>query len=368
MTETSDLLVFWGVVAARFFVPFTIPRYPLPGVLVSLVIDGIDQTIFQVYTELPLDRYQGYDKALDIYYLTITYVSTFRIWTNLFAFQMDRFFFFYRLGGVMLFELIAYRPLLMIFPNTFEYFFIFYEIVRVKWNPARLGRMHLLIAAALIWIVIKLPQEYIIHIAQVDTTEWFADHVSAPWNIVAPVAVLGLMVFGVVWFVRRLPATDWGFTFSADATLRMAGEVLEEDETVRRRPFFGLALLERAGLVVMVGIIFAQVLPDIKATGLEVAVGASFLVLISTILSQWLGQIGRGWEGTVREFLVMIAVNLGLVLVIVILLPSYEGQINLVNVIFFTLLFTIVVTLWDRYRVVHRMRFPKGSWRGLRAG
>jgi hypothetical protein len=215
--------------------------------------------------------------------------------------------------------------------------------------------------------VIKLPQEYIIHIAQVDTTEWFAEHVSSPWNIVAPVAVLGIMIFGVVWFVRRLPATDWGLTFSADATLRMTQEVLTEDPAVRRRPFFGLALIERTGLVVMVGIIFAQVLPDIKATGLEIAVGSAILILISTILSQWLGQIGHGWEATVREFLVMITVNLGLLLVIVVLLPSYEGQINLTNVIFFTLLFTIVVTLWDRYRVVHRRRFPKGSWRGLRS-
>jgi hypothetical protein len=357
MTETTDLLVFWGVVAARFFVPFTIPRYPLPGVLVSLIIDGIDQTIFQVYTELPLDRYQGYDKALDIYYLTITYISTFRIWTNMFAFQMDRFFFFYRLGGVMLFELIHFRPLLMIFPNTFEYFFIFYEIVRLKWNPARLGPRHLLIAGALIWVVIKLPQEFIIHIAQVDTTEWFVDHVSAPWNVVAPVAVLAILIFAVVWFVRRLPATDWGLTFSADATLRMAEEEPVEDTAIRKRRFLGLALLERTGLVVMVGIIFAQVLPDMRATGVEIAVGASILILISTVLSQRLGRIGRGWEGTLREFLVMAGVNLGLILVIVVLLPTFEGSINLTNVIFFTLLFTVVVTMWDRYRQVHRRRF-----------
>ena len=46
--------------------------------------------------------------------------------------------------------------------------------------------------------------------------------------------------------------------------------------------------------------------------------------------------------------------NLSLILVIVILLPTFELSINLTNVIFFTLLFTVFVTTWDRYRQVHR--------------
>ena len=65
-----------------------IPHYPLPGVIASLIIDAIDQTIFQTFTNLRLDNYQGYDKALDTYYLTITYLSTYRNWTNLSAFNL----------------------------------------------------------------------------------------------------------------------------------------------------------------------------------------------------------------------------------------------------------------------------------------
>ena len=84
MPDTSDMLIFWAVVMARFFIPLAIPRYPLPGVLACLILDGIDQTIFQQFTSLPLEGYQGYDKALDIYYLTITYLSTLRNWSNLF--------------------------------------------------------------------------------------------------------------------------------------------------------------------------------------------------------------------------------------------------------------------------------------------
>ena len=103
MTDTSDLIVFWLVVAARFLIPLTIPRYPLPGVITSLVLDAIDQTIFQQFTNLDLAGYQGYDKALDIYYLTIAYISTLRNWTSLPALRISRFLFFYRMVGVVAF-------------------------------------------------------------------------------------------------------------------------------------------------------------------------------------------------------------------------------------------------------------------------
>ena len=171
-SETTGWLVFWIVTGARFLIPLTIPRFPLPGILASLILDGIDQTIFQQFPGLKLEGYQGYDKALDIYYLSIAYISTLRNWENHFAFQVSRFLFYWRLVGVALFELTHIRALLIIFPNTFEYFFIFYEVFRLRWNPERMTKKIAIAAAVSIWIVIKLPQEYWIHIAQTDTTDW----------------------------------------------------------------------------------------------------------------------------------------------------------------------------------------------------
>ena len=55
------------------------------------------------------------------------------------AVQIARFLFFYRMVGVMAFELTGWRPLLLVFPNTFEYFFIAYELVRLRWDPRRFG-------------------------------------------------------------------------------------------------------------------------------------------------------------------------------------------------------------------------------------
>jgi hypothetical protein len=52
-----------------------------------------------------------------------------RNWTNRFAFDVSRFLLYYRFVGVVLFELSQMGVFLLIFPNTFEYFFDFYELV-----------------------------------------------------------------------------------------------------------------------------------------------------------------------------------------------------------------------------------------------
>jgi len=202
--ENIDLLVFWLVAGARFLVPLSIPRFPLPGILASLILDAVDQTIFQQFPGLDLSSYQGYDKALDVYYLSIAYVSTLRNWKNLFAFQVSLY---WRLVGVALFELTQLRPLLLIFPNTFEYFFIFYEAYRLRWDPNGMSKKLVIGAAALIWIVIKLPQEYWIHIGQIDTTDWiktslFSVPADTSWSAIVKlwpgVTLAALIVIGVI--------------------------------------------------------------------------------------------------------------------------------------------------------------------------
>ena len=60
------LLVFIAVVGARFVLPLFIPAYPLPAIIGCLLLDGVDQTIFQSFGYDP-PGYQGYDKAMDIY-------------------------------------------------------------------------------------------------------------------------------------------------------------------------------------------------------------------------------------------------------------------------------------------------------------
>jgi len=95
----------------------------------------------------------------------------------------------------------------------------------------------------------------------------------------------------------------------------------------------------------------------VQASNLEVAIGVAFVIIVNTLLSHWLAQRGADWGSVLRQFIVMSVVNFGLVLVYAFLLPNFDGSIDLVNTLFFALLLTLIVTLYDRYRQVHVMRF-----------
>lgn len=356
MADSWDMLVFWIVVMARFFLPLAIPKYPLPAVMACLILDGVDQTIFQVFTNLPLEGYQSYDKALDIYYLTVTYLSTLRNWSNLFAFKISRFLFYYRLVGAVIFELTQLRAVLLIFPNTFEYFFIFYEAVRLKWNPLVLTKEKLLLTTALIWVFIKIPQEYWIHVAQMDTTDWIRAN---PANALILIFYALFLLVMAWWVLRDLPPMRPGFAIAAD-DISIASRTLSEKGAETNLPvinsaerFFNNALVEKIVLVSLVSIIFAQVLPEVRSSNLQLAIGVAIIIIINTALSHWLARLGSHWKSILQEFIVMSLVNVGIVLSFNFLLPRTGGSINLLNTLFFMLLLTLDVTLYDRYRAVH---------------
>lgn len=337
---------------ARFLIPLTIPRYPLPGVLASLLLDMVDQTIFQLFTNLPLEGYQSYDKALDIYYLSITYLSTLRNWTNLYAFKLDRFLFYYRLVGVAIFEFLQLRPLLLIFPNTFEYFFIFYETIRLKWDPKVLTKKKLISAAALIWVFVKIPQEYWIHVAQLDTTDWIRANPSNALILVAYAVFLLAMAW---WLLRDLPPVSReGLKFEA-LPVAAAPVIPSTPKKVKeqRERLITRQVLEKIALISLLTIIFAQILPGVRANSVQIAIGVAIFVIINTSLSHWFSRRGRQWKSIMQEFVVMSAVNLGLILLFNFFLPRYDGSLNLGNTLFFVLLLTLIVTLYDRYWQLH---------------
>lgn len=365
MTDSSDMLIFWIVVMARFFIPLAIPKYPLPAVLACLILDGVDQTIFQLFTNLPLEGYQSYDKALDIYYLTITYLSTLRNWSNIFAFKISRFLFYYRLIGAVIFELTQLRAVLLIFPNTFEYFFIFYEAVRLKWNPLVLTKEKLLLTTALIWVFVKIPQEYWIHVAQMDTTDWIRAN---PANALILIG-WALFLLGMAWLLLKdLPPMRSGFSIAAD-DISAAPRALSKKGAETNLPvinsaerFFNNALVEKIVLVSLVSIIFAQVLPGVRSSNLQLAMGMAIIIIINTALSHWLARRGTQWKSILQEFIVMSLVNVGIVLTFNFFLPRTGGSINLFNTLFFMLLLTLDVTLYDRYRAVHVRNNVNGEY------
>ncbi len=362
------------VVLGRLLIPLAIPRYPLPAIIAALILDGVDQTIFQQFTDLELLGYQGYDKALDIYYLTIAYLSTMRNWSNTYAFRTSQFLYYCRLIGVLLFEITQTRWVLMLFPNTFEYFFIFYETVRTRWNPLRMSARFVLGAAAFIWIVIKLPQEYWIHVAQLDTTDLikediFGVPVTTPWGdivsdnvgvfVTLGIALVALAV-GIRWFVtNQLPAGDWGWTFAADAPDRDLAPVHAAEASVYRPGrVFTQELCEKVVMLSLVSAIFSQILPGVSASRLQIAIGVAVWVVLNTALSEWLSRRGVDFGSALRQFGIMAAVNLGIVVAVEFVV--LDEDLDFGATLFFTLLLALMITFYDRYRPLYLTRIRNG--------
>jgi hypothetical protein len=368
-------LVVIAVILARLAVPLLIFRFPLPAILACLVIDGMDQTIFQtVVPEADLSGYQSYDKALDVYYLVIAYVATLRNWTNQVAVYVARFLIFYRLVGVVLFELSGVRELLFIFPNTFEYVFIFYEAVRLFWDPRRMSPRVLVGATAFIWIFIKLPQEWWIHIAQLDTTDfiketifgvdpstgWADTFAARPWVVVVAVAAVIVAVAIVLWLAKRyLPPRDRGLTVDADA--EPGREVPSERlAAVRHRLMERVVqpgLWEKVALIGLTAVIFGQML-DLRAGPAQLTIILAVVVVANAAVSTAFGRRGFGPTNAIVQFVVTGLVNLGILVAILTVLGIVgDGPIATERLGFMLLLVTLLTTLHDRYRPEYVARF-----------
>jgi hypothetical protein len=367
--------IFIAVVLARLLVPLLIPRYALPAILAALVIDAADQTIFQQFTDLELDGYQGYDKALDVYYLAIAYLATIRNWRDPFAYKVAAFLWYYRLVGVVLFELTDTRALLLIFPNTFEYFFIAYEAVRTRWNPLRLSRRAVIGMAAFIWIFIKLPQEWWIHIAQLDFTDFMKEDVlgvtvETGWGeafsqnlwFVALVAVLAVVLFFAARAgLRKAPAPDWDFTVDVDRHLPPPSS----DGGVGRVPVVSWYTFEKVALMGLLWVIFAQVIPSSTSEPWQIMVGVAVIVGANALLTQWLiSRWSLDWTSLGRHAVATIAMNLLIVVGYLVLLRSSDEETNNGATLFFVLLLSLVVTLFDRFHLVRTARTQTESAAG----
>lgn len=345
--------VFLAVVGARFLVPLLIVRYPLPAIVAALVLDGVDQTIFQAFGYDP-PGYQGYDKAMDVYYLAIAYLSTKRNWTSHPAIVVARFLFFYRMAGVVAFELTQWRPMLLIFPNTFEYFFIAYEVVRLHRDPARYGTRWWWTVAAAIWVLVKLPQEYWIHVAQLDVTDELAAH--PWWGVTLGVLAAGLAYAAWAGVRPRLPAADRSWRIRPEPAPPGGGTAALRNRWIAaHRRVMSPQTAEQVVLVGLLSVIYGRVLPGLRTTGVELFVGVAAFVVVNAAVTLWVARRDRGLDSILAAFGARVLLNVTLVVVAARLLG--RGDLNPAPTLFFVLLLSLLTLLDDRFRPIYEMRF-----------
>jgi hypothetical protein len=346
--SADDAAVVAVIVAARLLVPLLIPRFPL-AIVAALLLDAVDNGLLAGLTSIDLSAdgpYQSWDKALDIYYLSIAYLSTMRNWTSLPAFRVGQFLFYYRLVGNVLFELLQSRAMLLVFPNTFEYYFIAYEAIRARYDTARSSpRMWLLLAAGL-WVFVKLPQEYWIHVAKLDFTDAVADH---PWfGIACAVAVAGLLAAAWIFVRPRLPPPSHGWRLRADPLPVSFGQL-----QLRRT----LAVLgEQVALPALLCTVFAEILPGIDATPFQVTIGIVAVVGANTAIS--VAAARQGDVPVAARFAALVACNLAIVVAADALLGD-RAEFQLGAGCFFALLIALIIWLYSAYKPIHDLRFDR---------
>jgi hypothetical protein len=81
------------------------------------------------------------------------------------------------------------------------------------------------------------------------------------------------------------------------------------------------------------------------------------IVTANAVVSTWFARRGRSWTSTATQFAAMAVVNLVLALVwIAIVSEQRDTEDSLRVLVFFVLMLTLIVTLYDRYRPIYDRR------------
>lgn len=138
-------------------------KYPLLGGLLALVVDFFDLNLFYILDPNALENYQVWDKLLDLTYLSAeVYVAL--SWKNKLVSKIALVLFVYRLIGVIAFEVFQQKPILVIFPNVFEPFFLIYLLHLYIFKKDLFRSLKIIGCMVLLIAVLKLGHEYLLHI------------------------------------------------------------------------------------------------------------------------------------------------------------------------------------------------------------
>lgn len=156
-------LGWWVVTALRLGVPLLVLRWPLSGSLAGLAADAVDIFILQWLGVPDFSAYNVFDKYLD-HWLHLVQGYTMLSWPNRIAAVAGWGLLAWRTIGVTAFELSGARWLLVVFPNTFEFFFIFYLLWQRVFRREVITSPGQAVLIVALLTAPKLVQEYSLHV------------------------------------------------------------------------------------------------------------------------------------------------------------------------------------------------------------
>jgi hypothetical protein len=173
----------WLILVVRLAGSLPVLRWPLAGAIIAILVDLSDLFIRNLVDLGGVKDYQSFDKWLDQVYM-LTFLIVALRWEGaerLVAVLLYAF----RLVGFAAFEASGERGILLAFPNLFEAWFLLIagmQTFHVTWERSR----PLVLGAGGALLVLKLLQEYALHVGQ-----WFegftaVEAVEAVWRFLTP--------------------------------------------------------------------------------------------------------------------------------------------------------------------------------------
>lgn len=150
------------VVILRVFSALIILRFPFWGVVINMIVDTLDYTTFRLLGGVNWINYNSYDKALDTWYLLVAMYKSKDF--DLIPRRISYALMSWRLLGVIIFEFVKFRWLLFVFPNLFEFWFLFWA-ARNKWFKKLQFSWKMFAIVIVIILSLKLYHEYILHVS-----------------------------------------------------------------------------------------------------------------------------------------------------------------------------------------------------------
>jgi hypothetical protein len=147
------------IAAIRILGSLPVLRWALLGGLLAILVDLSDLLLLGLLDLGGVPDYQRLDKWLDQVYLALFLVVSLRWMEPVRTISIALYG--YRLVGFLLFELTGERWLLLVFPNVFEFWFLFVALVGneriAAWSRVRIAGVLVVLTA------LKEFQEWAIH-------------------------------------------------------------------------------------------------------------------------------------------------------------------------------------------------------------
>lgn len=169
--------------AVRVLGSLPVLRWAAAGAVIAILTDLSDLFLMNLLSLGGVYDYQSFDKLFDQVYMATFLVVALR-WVGTER-TIAVALYLYRLAGVLLFEATGNRSVLLVFPNLFEFWFVFVAFSR-HWRPGTVSSPAYAGSTLAGLLIFKEGQEWVIHQGRLLDSFTAVEAVQAIWRWLTP--------------------------------------------------------------------------------------------------------------------------------------------------------------------------------------